>query len=108
MSSKGGASRVITQRIANTLNVEVEGVDLSTSSSIEFYIKQGDTLYTYSPTVLSETQMLVAIPKEDAMTLRELDVRLQFALTDKDGNARSSEIVRMPVAALLKEAGYGD
>ena len=51
--------------------------------------------------------MLVHIPKEDAMKLWNSDAEMQFAFTAQDGRPLASDIVRMSVERLLKEAGYG-
>lgn len=99
---------MIRQRIKNTLSITCDGIDFSTISNIEFYVSQGKHFFRqYTPTVVSGSEMVVAIPFEDAQELHAGNVvRLQFAFTDADGNARASDVVDISVGALLKEAGY--
>ena len=94
------------QRMKNYLRITVEGVDLTTSSNIEFYIKQGGLFLQYTPEVISSEEMLVAIPYEDAMSLSSTDCRVQFALTDANGTPLATNVKTVPVGILLKEAGY--
>lgn len=95
------------QKIKNTLAVEVEGIDLTTVRNIEFYIRQGDIFYEYTPTVLNSSEMIVIIPKDHADALRyDMVCSLQFAFTDPDGNHIASEIVKDYVDRLLKSEGY--
>lgn len=95
------------QRIENYLSVTVDGVDLTTVTDIVFWIKQSYVFLEYVPEVADSSTMLVHIPKEDAMKLRNSDVEMQFAFTTQDGRPMASDIVRMSVERLLKEAGYG-
>ena len=94
------------QKIANALSVEVEGVDLTKASNLEFYVRQGCTFFLYTPTVVDETHLLVKIPYEDAMRLRPPQAKLQLALTDEGGNRRATVITEVSVLYLLKEDGY--
>lgn len=94
------------QKIENNLIVEVEGVDLTTCSGLEFYVKQSNLFFQYEPEVKDAGEMLVRIPFSDAMKLRRNPVQIQFAYTDKNGNPDASETVEIPVDALLKESGY--
>lgn len=94
------------RRIKNTLQISCVGVDLTTVSNIEFYVRQEKLFFLYIPTVTSANTMVVTIPFKDAMELRAERVELQFAFTDADGNPIPSEIKRIPVGDLLKEAGY--
>ena len=94
------------QKIKNTISLEVAGLDLTTITNIEFYIKQGSRFWQLTPVVVSSTEMYVVFPKEDAMGLSIGNVKLQFAYTQ--GNlTNASDIAEIAVAALLKEAGYG-
>ena len=95
------------QRIENYLSVTVDGVDLTTVHDYVFWLKQSSVFLEYVPEVVDSSNMLVYIPKEDAMKLRNSDVEMQFAFTTKEGRAFASDIVRMSVDRLLKEAGYG-
>ena len=94
------------QKIANPLSVEVEGTDLTKASNLEFYVRQGCTFFQYAPVVVDETNMLVRIPKDDAMRLRPGMVELQFAATDENGNPITVDPMDEPVKRFLKEAGY--
>ena len=95
------------QRIENYLSVTVDGVDLTTVTDIVFWIKQSHVFLEYVPEVANSSTMLVHIPKEDAMRLWNSDVEMQFAFTTQEGRPLASDIVRMSVERLLKEAGYG-
>lgn len=95
------------QRIENYLSVTVDGVDLTTVQDHVFWVKQSSVFLEYVPDIADSSTMLVYIPKEDAMKLRNSDVEMQFAFTTHEGRAFASDIVRMSVDRLLKEAGYG-
>ena len=95
------------QRIENYLSVTVEGVDLTTVTDPVFWVKQTSVFLEYVPDIADSGTMLVHIPKEDAVKLREGTVDVQFAFTTQDGRALASDIVRVDVKRLLKEAGYG-
>lgn len=95
------------QRIENYLSVTVDGVDLTTVQDYVFWVKQSSVFLEYVPEIADSSTMLVHIPKEDAMKLRSSDVEMQFAFTTHDGRPIASDIVRMSVERLLKEAGYG-
>lgn len=93
-------------RIKNALLVVCEGVDLTTVSNIEFYVKQPPLSFCYIPEVISSEEMLVVVPFEDAMKLKPGEVKVQFAYTDAAGNPRPSPTEIVPVDELQKEAGY--
>ena len=95
------------QRIENYLSVTVAGVDLTTVRDLVFWVRQSSVFLEYVPEIADSGTMLVHIPKEDAMKLRSSDVEMQFAFTTQDGRPLASDIVRMSVERLLKEAGYG-
>lgn len=95
------------QRIENYISVTVDGVDLTTVKDPVFWVKQSSVFLEYVPEIADRGTMLVRIPKEDAMKLRNRDVEMQFALTTQDGRPLASDIVNMGVERLLKEAGYG-
>ena len=94
------------EKIQNTLKIGCDGIDLTTLSNIEFYVWQQTFFGCYAPTVLSSTEMVVIIPFEDAMKLREGQVELQFAYTDANGVPDASDISNVSVERFLKEAGY--
>lgn len=94
------------EKIENLLYVEVADLDLTTLSSIEFYVRQGDRFWQYSPTVVSASAMTVRIPLADAMCLKQGSVKLQFAFVDNTGTPRASEVETVSVRDLLKNAGY--
>ena len=95
------------QRIENYISVTVDGVDLTTGHDHVFWLKQSSVFLEYVPEIVDSSNMLVYIPKEDAMKLRNSDVEMQFAFTTQEGRPLASDIVRMSVERLLKEAGYG-
>lgn len=93
------------EKIKNLLQIEVSGVDLTALQNIEFYIKQNGNLLQYKPTVISASEMVVTVPFEDAMRLKEGAALLQFAFIE-NGTPRASDIERVNVSDLLKTAGY--
>ncbi len=93
------------EKIVNYLHIEVNGIDLAQVTDLEFYIRQGARFWQYKPAVVSETEMTVFIPFEDAMCLRQGFVQLQFAFM-RNGVPGASEIISEHVDNLLKEAGY--
>ena len=95
------------EKIENRLKITCNGIDLTTLTNIEFYVRQANFFGCYDPTVISASEMVVVIPFEDAKKLRTGDVKLQFAFTNKDGNPDASDVVNMKVRDLLKEVGYG-
>lgn len=95
------------QRIENYLSVTVEGVDLTTVQDPVFWVKQSNVFLEYVPEVADSGTMLVHMPKEDAVKLREGKVDVQFAFTTQDGRPLASDIAKVSVERLLKEAGYG-
>lgn len=95
------------QRIENYLSVTVEGVDLTTVQDPVFWVKQSNVFLEYVPEVADSGTMLVHMPKEDAVKLREGKADVQFAFTTQDGRPLASDIAKVSVERLLKEAGYG-
>lgn len=95
------------EKIQNALSVEVTGADLTKATKLQFWLKQGELFFEYTPQVVDQTHLLVIIPFADAMQLDPgKSARLQLALTDADGNPQAADIVSTPVKGLLKEAGY--
>lgn len=95
------------QRMENDLSVTVEGVDLTTVRDLMFWVRQEKVFLEYVPEVADSGTMLVHIPREDAMGLWPGTAELQLAFTGGDGRPQASDIVRVGVERLLKEAGYG-
>ena len=95
------------QKILNNLLIEVDGLDLTSVTNIEFYVRQGVYDWTLPVTVNDASSMLVVFPKEYAMNLCDTEpVELQFAFTDKNGNPDASDPLTISVGRLIKEAGY--
>lgn len=94
------------EKIQNQLVIECTGIDLTTVTDIEFYVKQSEFFGRYVPEVVSPSEMVVVIPFADARRLRAGEVQLQFAFVDENGVPRASENVTETVGVLLKEAGY--
>lgn len=94
------------QRMKNYLSIAVNGVDLTTVSNIEFYLRQASLFFQYTPKVVSAEEMLVEIPYEDAMKLTSGECRIQFAYTDISGTPLATDVKNVSVGTLLKEAGY--
>ena len=94
------------EKIENTLKIVCNGIDLRTLTNIEFYVKQGRFFGCYTPTVVSESEMVVTIPFSDATKLAKGAAELQFAFTTAEGVPDASNVVKHEVADLLKEVGY--
>lgn len=98
----------IIQRIRNNLIITCNDVNFLSATSIEFYIRQDDFFATYTPTVLDATTMAVSIPLADAKKLNAKHVvKVQFALTNTNGDPLASNVLELSVREFLKEAGYG-
>lgn len=98
------------QKMANSLELTVDGADLTAvqTGSLEVYLRQGNYFRQYIPTVIDADTLLVNVSKADAQLLKSGFCRLQLAFRDANGTPQASRIAEIPVAELLKEAGYGD
>lgn len=101
------------QRMSNYITINVPDVDLTTVSNIEVSFEQRSTetelLYKdESVSVSNEHQLVVVMPKEDAMLLDERPIRGQVMFMRSDGYPDATKIFQAPVGELLKEDGYGD
>lgn len=99
------------QKIENRLQLTVEGADLTGATNLQLYIRQGvDLFFQLTPEVVdvseSDTTLLVVVPFEIAKQLRRSGCLLQLAYTDADGNPLATDVARVEVEELLKEAGY--
>ena len=94
------------KKIENKLKITCNDVNLTTITDIEFYVRQTRFFGCYKPTVVSESEMFVVIPFEDAKKLQLGKAKLQFAFTDSEGNPDASEILEYEVSDLLREVGY--
>ena len=95
------------EKIKNTLKITCTDIDLTQISNIEFYVRQENFFGLYAPSVISQHEMVVIIPFEDAKKLRHNNVvELQFAFTDADGNHDASDVVNKKVKDLINEVGY--
>ena len=98
----------IVQRIRNVLTITCQDVNFLSASNIEVYVKQDGFFATYTPTVLDATTMAVSIPLADAKKLNAKHfVKVQFALTNTNGDPLASNVLELSVREFLKEAGYG-
>ena len=59
------------EKIKNVLTVNVEGLDLTQISDVEFYVRQYGFFGKYAPEIVSAGEMLVTIPFKDAAKLRK-------------------------------------
>ena len=95
------------QKVKNIVHVNVEGVKLTTLKNIEFYVRQGGLFFSYVPSVISDEEMIVEIPKADADRLKFTEpVRLQFIGTDPSGLPVPVPVVETTVNELLAPEGY--
>ena len=94
-------------KIKNTLDINVCGIDLTTLTNIEFYVKQGNLFFQYTPEIIDYNNMIIEIPYEDTLQLVPyINAELQFAFTDDNGNVGASNIERVIIQELIKEGGY--
>lgn len=94
------------EKIKNVLTVNVEGLDLTQISDVEFYVRQYGFFGKYAPEIVSAGKMLVTIPFKDAAKLRAGTAKLQFAYRDGAGVPQATNLIEMDVGELLKEDGY--
>ena len=94
------------QLIANDIIITVQGVDLTTVTNLEFYVRQGSLFFQYVPTVIDEGTMAVEMPFSDAKKLSKGSCSIQFAWTDSDEKPHAVDPKTLSVGELLKEAGY--
>lgn len=95
------------QKIENNLHIEVAGADLTGATKPELYLRQGTgKFFQYTPQILSENEILLTVPYEDAMQLSPTGVSLQLVYVDANGKPVSTEPAAVDVGVLLKEAGY--
>lgn len=97
---------MIREKIQNQIKITCEDVDLTKATDIEFYVKQLSFVGTYAPEVISEHEMAVTIPFNDARRLMRGKAKLQFAFVDENGVPRASDPIEVDVAELLKGDGY--
>jgi hypothetical protein len=95
------------QKIENNLYVEVNGANMAGCTNLEFYVKQDNLFFQYTPVVQGDGIVTVTVPYDDAMKLRKAPVKVQLAFTDENGLPVSSAPVELTVGEFLKEAGYG-
>nr|DAJ54963.1 MAG TPA: hypothetical protein [Caudoviricetes sp.] len=102
-------------KIRNDLAVTVDGVDLTTISKPEFYVRQANKFFQYTPEIVDEKTMVVRIPFEDTMQLTPKKIvnglksppcMVQFAFTRENGTPDYSEKLEVDVEDLLKTEGY--
>ena len=94
------------KKIENRLLVTCNDIDLTKLTNVEFYVRQPKFFGCYTPEVISQHEMYVVIPFEDAKKMRSGKVELQFAFTDAYGNPDASEVVEHEVNDFLREVGY--
>lgn len=100
------------QRMLNRVTINTPEIDLNTVSNIEvtFEQKSSGAEFTYSGdnvVVAGEHQLVVTIPKEDAMKLDNKLIRGQVMYT-VGADPFATKIFSTTVEELLKEDGYGD
>ena len=101
------------QRMRNNVPINVPDIDLTAVSDIQvtFEQKSSGVELSYSGDsveVISEHQLAVIMPKEDAMLLDSKNIRGQVMFTPISGFPDATDIFTVSVAELLKEDGYGD
>lgn len=96
------------QKIQNQLHISVsETCELTKATDIELYVRQDDKLWIYNPIILSDSDMLVDIPYEDAMEFRLGYVaKIQLVFKDSSNVSHASEVLKTTIGELLNEEGY--
>lgn len=100
------------QRMRGVISVDIDGVDMTNVTDIEFKLVQEDTgvdlLFTGSQvTVANESTVQVEIPKVTAMQLDVAPLRGQIMFTMPNGIPDATKPFTVPVSELIKEDGYG-
>lgn len=100
------------QRMKNKVVISLDDVQLDAVSDVEvtFDQKMSGVELSYKGDqieILSESELAVIIPKEDAMKLLDKPIRYQ-AMYMEDGFPKATKIYKMPVDELLKDDGYGE
>lgn len=100
------------QRMKNKVAISLDDVQLDAVSDVEvtFDQKMSGVELSYKGDqieILSESELAVIIPKEDAMKLLDKPIRYQVMYME-DGFPKATKIYRMPVDELLKDDGYGE
>ena len=101
------------QRMRNNVTINVPDINLMDVSDVQvtFDQKSSGVELSYSGdsvSVINEHQLVVVIPKEDAMQLDNKNIRGQVMFTPVSGFPDATDIFTVSVAELLKEDGYGD
>lgn len=100
------------QRMKNKVVISLDDVQLDAVSDVEvtFDQKMSGVELSYKGDqieILSESELAVIIPKEDAMKLLDKPIRYQVMYME-DGFPEATKIYKMPVDELLKDDGYGE
>lgn len=98
----------ITQRISNIRRLTIsEDADLLSASKIQVFVTQGSLEFVYDiPVAVSDTELDVLIPYDDAMKLNQGAVKVQVAWTDSAGTPRNTKPKTINVAELIYSGGY--
>lgn len=98
----------ITQRIANIRRLTIsEDVDLLSASKIQVFVTQGSQEFVYDITTpVSDNEIDVLIPYDDAMKLNQGAVKVQVVWTDSAGTPRNTKPKTINVAELIYSGGY--
>lgn len=101
------------QRMRNHIVINVPEVDMMTVSDIQvnFYQRSTETSLNYegeNVEVVNQHQIVVYMPKEDAMLLDKRPVNGQVMFMRGDGLPDATKIFTSTVDELQKEDGYGD
>lgn len=94
------------QLIANYIPISCDEVDFTTSTDIVVWIKQGSLFFRYTPTVVDAHNIVVEMPFADAKQLTISGAKVQWALTDANGQPVASDPVMVSVGEILDKDGY--
>lgn len=99
------------QRMRNNITVNVDGVDLSTVTNIEVFLRQESTgverLISGASITAGDGVLVFELPKELGMQLEASPIRAQIMFTRENGLPDATSPFNIPVRELMKEAGYG-
>ncbi|MBR5342605.1 MAG: hypothetical protein IK149_01765 [Oscillospiraceae bacterium] len=97
----------------NYLVINVNGVDMTGMTDIQFTIKQPTKglEFTYSGDAIDTSEqgkVIVTIPKSDAAQLAAAEARGQLMFTWPTGIPDATKTFTVPIEELLKGEGYGE
>lgn len=101
-----GVNMELTQRMPNTLPIEVENLDLTQVEDPVVIIDQVGNFHVRKvPAIVSSSEMYVTLTFEESMKLNARDCRIQFAWT-LDGIENATDPQFISVREFIDKDGY--